>query len=232
MMARTFFLMKKHSVKGDADFCSLVLARKINEWTKSDTKIQDFKTMLVLALPWKVPVGDGESLDDADADAKMYDPCDVSVAHTHGSPQDKAKKFTDILIQSTLCPMVKAGKEAHDLVIEFAKSALHVCKQTPRNIPDEFGVAVGHVEMCFRCILEMAGVHCEDADCTDVQNVLSSSTKHAAGALSAAIEKTPFWEEIRERYLTKATHLTAMMPKIKELVADIKKQGEVVDPDV
>ena len=52
--------------------------------------------------------------------------------------------------------MIKAGNKAMDQVVAMARESLNSCKTTPKHHPEEFGLTVGEVEMCMRCVLELA----------------------------------------------------------------------------
>ena len=66
--------MKKHKIKADSNFSSLVLDRKLHDWTKAENKEETAETMLAMSLPWRLDHENVvEDIEDEDA------VCDVTV---------------------------------------------------------------------------------------------------------------------------------------------------------
>ena len=224
VMAELFTLMQKFGVVATGDFLQLAFDRQVGQWKQHKDKMCNWSIMLKSAKCWK-----DEESEDVVVSVDLFN---ITMADLDGSPLEKAKKFKELVVQMTLCPLIKGGKDAYDSTIPFAQAALKMCRNCPVDLDSEYGLAVGEVEPCLRCVLEMAEVKTEDGDLEDVQIVLGANVRKVAASLCSAIESTPWWNEKKKKYLEAATQLTSMKPKIHELLKTVQNMTEIIELEV
>ena len=225
----------RYEVPLDDKFLSDAYDRQSADWNKME-KIQKFtewRAMQQMALLWKRTRPDPVTGEMQEDQAAPIDLTKLCVADLRGSPKEKATKFVDSLVQSTLAPMVKAGEAVFEETMRLAFETLAVLKETPSDLPHEYGIAIGEVEQCLRATIELGGRKHPDADHTDVEKMLSAPAKKAGGAVAMAMgDENIFWAEKKKAYMERQTVLASMAPKIKTVLREVRQAGVMIGPSV